>query len=110
MMEDDAGRIVDADGDEVTYYPGGDVGAGVTINVIPRAAPIDTSPADQNRTLSKRTWIAVAKRDVAAPIKNKDTVAVPASWLGETGADVTLIVSSIEGDLTDPGFWIMGLD
>jgi hypothetical protein len=106
LIAADAKAIADLDGTQVTYLPDG--GAPAAIKCFPRAGELEPMDTSRGRTLAHRVVIAVAVLDVPAPKRNADQVTVPGAWV-EQPDPVTLRVSNVMMDRTDPGFWLLGL-
>lgn len=105
LMKTDAKNIVDVDGVEVLYTKHN--GDSVSIKVIPQVGGL--MPQQSNLSTNEyKLVIAVAKLDIPDPVRNGDTVRVPAHWV-EEDSDPVRRVGAIVDDRTDPGVWLMGL-
>ena len=102
--QEDAERIAEVDGEQVTYSPA--EGVPFAVRAFVSGGLLKEMETAQSRINHKSIVLAIARVDVPQPNRNGDKVTVPGEWLNES-ADQTLRVASFEGHPSSPGFWLV---
>ena len=102
----DAKTVIDLDGQAIVYIQDE---VEHEINAIPQGMGFRPRRSDEQRSLTHKLELAIAKLDIAEVQKNADSVRIPGSWVDSAEATVTLRVGALLQDPRDPGMWVIGV-
>lgn len=72
-----------------------------------RAGPMTRE--DERRSLPHEVVVSVSKAELVSVALRRDLVEVPGAWVRQPEATVRLLVEAVEGDRSDPTYWLLGL-